>query len=593
MKNNSKKTVRKKYAIGSSITNYLEDPSTELTKNSINIAKAKYETASNPFIQGMKLLGNTAMQVGGKMVANSSEELSSLTGMNEDLLLGLNSAIPVAANLKFDVGGKVGTKVPVEVEGEEMGELPNGQVLDFKGPSHEQGGIDIDLPEGTEIYSKRVKIGGKTMAERKASRERRENRYSKRVEEGDIISKNTLGRVKVANEKQEALDRAVQQAIHQSLTAKGKSLVGREKHAVDPVVGLNELKPKTFFDVNIPDIGYENTSKPRMSTHDEALDILLGASKYPDSEMESLRNSSSEEAYNDLDKLETLESKKKGKSSKGFQFTGGDALNMAGNIFQGVAPYLNTLNQRATDTPNVNAFKNYGTDGLNKAAESEQYIKQITDEALKNLELDSSTARNRNRNTARGVNTMRALDLATEMGVNEQKGKISNDYATQMANQLLREAGLENEQDRVVMQGEQAKDLADRQDKDAFYTAKGEGLRNLGMTTAQAGKQVNQALERDTMYDLLDSAQANFGVTKTGKIYGKALENLNLPENTTTIYPDDVKRAWENGDVIKPEGGVFESLEEMQDYYSKIANPSPDLNIPTVKKTRTTKEDKK
>jgi hypothetical protein len=64
--------------------------------------------------------------------------------------------------------------VPVEVEGDEMYELPNGQVGEFQGPDHEQGGIPTQLPPGTNVYSKRMTgADGRSMADRKESRERR------------------------------------------------------------------------------------------------------------------------------------------------------------------------------------------------------------------------------------------------------------------------------------------------------------------------------------------------------------------------------------------------------------------------------------
>jgi hypothetical protein len=68
-------------------------------------------------------------------------------------------------------GGQVPQNIPVEVEGEEMYELPDGQTGEFQGPKHENGGIPIALPEGTKIYSDRLKVNGKTMAARKEKRE--------------------------------------------------------------------------------------------------------------------------------------------------------------------------------------------------------------------------------------------------------------------------------------------------------------------------------------------------------------------------------------------------------------------------------------
>ena len=94
--------------------------------------------------------------------------------------------------LDIDSGGifqaKYGGKVPVEVEGGEVAETPSGQLLDFKGPSHKEGGINTSLPPGTDIFSETIKIGGKSLAEIKKKKSRDVNKYSK---DTDGIAKNS------------------------------------------------------------------------------------------------------------------------------------------------------------------------------------------------------------------------------------------------------------------------------------------------------------------------------------------------------------------------------------------------------------------
>ncbi len=108
-----------------------------------------------------------------------------------------------------------GGKVPVEVEGEETGILPNGQMVEFNGPSHENGGIDVDLPGGTDIFSKRIKKHGDSMAKRSKIRKRKELNLEKLLENdgSDIIVKNSLARVKANNAKEEAEDMAIQETL--------------------------------------------------------------------------------------------------------------------------------------------------------------------------------------------------------------------------------------------------------------------------------------------------------------------------------------------------------------------------------------------
>ena len=92
----------------------------------------------------------------------------------------------------------------------------------------------------------------------------------------------------------------------------------------------------------------------------------------------------------------------------------GDLLGVAGNIYQGVAPYLNTLRGRAGDSPNVNEYKGFGEDALKTNLDAQQYAQTSLDNYLQDIELSTKSARSNARGSARGVNTMRALDIATE-----------------------------------------------------------------------------------------------------------------------------------------------------------------------------------
>lgn len=575
-----KKTKGKlpKYAGGTSIVNYIQDPSEVLAQNDINFAKAKSKVAMDPIIQGMKLFGNTGMQVGSAMggfsgVTGNSDVNKTL----EYLTQGLGTGLPMLAGGGTVIGNqfdKSKAQVPVEVEGNEMGETPGGQVLDFNGPTHEKGGIPISLPEGTDIYSDRITIGGKTMAERKRERESIAARYKKKADKGDALSKNALQRILVSNAKQDELDRRVQDALNTSNQrqsfAKGTKLTGI---TYTPPTG-NE--PENLYTVNEL---YNDPTKGLISrTVDKTQAEILGPSKIFNNSVKNttLRDAAAitGEALPTYEKVPSYISDKEGLTSNvstGMGLTSGDILNMAGNAFSGVAPYLNTLKNRATDTPNINAYKNYGVEGLQKMSQSEDYLKRATDEALKNLESQRQSMTSQNRRTARGVNTMRALDLAAYESANKQQGDIYSNYAQNMMNILGQEAQMENAQDQMVMQGEQTRDLADRADKDAFYNAKGQGLANIGATAAQIGKQINQAKERDTTGKLYNSMYNNFGYdAKTGTIVGKVAESLGIASGSR-VYPNDIKDAWERGDRFIPHTSQkFKSLQEMQDYYKNV-----------------------
>ena len=533
MKQGKDKVVRKRYMTGTSIRNIIEDPSTALAKNDINIAKAQYAGASNPFVIGLDMLGNLTTQAGAAL-----GDFENIEGINPNLAKVLNAGLPaitqglqylgdggtvqkkdatnvkvrdkiklvkekvnlppigtiepatddqikkmkrasdwekftsdlyvneriakakkaisgvtaatsyipnpvgaVSAGINFGIdaidaitdpnfynkfnattggikatgtsnilrrfgkygrltddvldrigyldsgqdiyealktdkeyatGGQINSNVPVEVEGGEAGELPNGQLLNFSGPSHSKGGIPIDLPEGTEIYSKRIKIDGESMADRKLKRESLLARYTKKAKKlNDAISSNTLNRVQKSVDIQEEQDKKVQQLIH-DMTAdivNTGNQVMREKHAGGLTVKYPEQKDESL-----------QSSNPLVPEALVSPSYLLNTSKVEMPEVFPTKLPTPTPMTPDTNDYSTRYVDGKSKIPL---VTPGDALNIAGNIFQGVAPYLNTLNQRATDTPNVNAFKNYGEEGINKMAQSENYLKQIFDSRLK------------------------------------------------------------------------------------------------------------------------------------------------------------------------------------------------------------------
>jgi hypothetical protein len=60
---------------------------------------------------------------------------------------------------RMQMGGMMGMP-NAELEGGESVELPNGEGMTVEGPSHAQGGVDMNLPDNTEVYSDKLKVPG-------------------------------------------------------------------------------------------------------------------------------------------------------------------------------------------------------------------------------------------------------------------------------------------------------------------------------------------------------------------------------------------------------------------------------------------------
>ena len=504
-----KKGKKKKYSLGTGkngvVRNYIESPSETLIENDIAMAKAKEKASNNGLANGLDILGNMALQYGMGKAGGSK-------GVGKGIGQGFGNIFGGGNTAAF--GGPVG--IGVEVEGKEVGETPGGQLIDFQGPSHENGGIDVDLPPGTEIFSKRIKVKGKTMAERKMAREKKVLTLEKLLEktgEGDVVLMNSLKRTKTNNEKEQKKDQHLQDVIggmeklaqfaygtnsegiqkfNNGGTVLGdlfKSIFGGQKQG-DPKFdenGILDLSNVSFDSDNASnDLGTaDSTLTQGMNTFTEGDKMTIGQGE-PDAILPD------------------------GKNNNIPNFTGGDLIGLAGTAFSAFEPMKNTQANRAGDTPNINAFKDFGNDAIDRIDEAKGYIGSQRDDALNDLETSRTGVAKRNRNSARGVNTLRALDTASDMNINQAQGDIYDTFSKQMMGLLSQQAGFENAQDSAVMQGEQNRDLADRQDRDNYYTQLAEDISTKGEGIQTIGKMVNQNKANSMAEQAVNDSSINF-----------------------------------------------------------------------------------
>ena len=193
----------------------------------------------------------------------------------------------------------------------------------------------------------------------------------------------------------------------------------------------------------------------------------------------------------------------------------GDNLGAAGIGLSTLGPLLTTVIDRVTDKPNINAFAEFGRDGLETNYQAQQEVKGTSNNIMELLDRKANTQKDLNRRSARSANTMRNLDLAT---FDTTQGKVKDTLrgeSSNLINLLNQQAGLENQQDSVVMQGEAQRDIADRQDKGAFATNMSQDLNNLGTGVQQVAANYNEKLYQDDVIDLIPQLNRNgIGVDK-------------------------------------------------------------------------------
>jgi hypothetical protein len=667
---------RKKYANGSNlagIANPGQIPSPSETLNDYNImmAKASSEAMSNPWLPVVSIVGNLAQQaasMGYKFKGGGAD--TGATDTPEKNAMGNN-------NVQQDV----------EVEGGEMYETPQGQVGEFQGPTHEEGGIPLevgqDVEEGTKVYSDRLKIGKKTLAERKATRERQIANLEKQATQPNVDQalKNALQRKMAALQKEEDMDLAFQGQVDEMQqmadmavqtfafgTAMegiqdnpigdsmrygyGTSARGIKKYAVgtddfgllgdppvktmDPITEqayytwltasredlLKRYSNKTaskdkMFKLSNPNIKKEfqtflfgDKAGTKDAENNYTIDGDFGKTtnafakkyndmytqindnmsipgayyKYPGGTIDKIRldkgtyknppmvvnkgvvemdlatpqkNSGSNwktmsavptevtdvkkgiENYaitkEDLDKVilpedskQKTEEKGPSKFSKVLTKLGevtpgvGDMTKLIGNYMGMTAGMKGAYEQRASDVTQKNTFANAG-----------KKAQELYDQALKNLEgqkaqallkstTQQRTAQRSGRNSARGINQVRAIDWLYNSAATTAANDIVNNTQGQIAQIFQAKAGASMNADQMVGTGEYQANMANMASKDAFYTALGQGRKDFATGLQQTGKDLNDMKENKIIQNLMKNYGKWVGASNTGELMNKA-----------------------------------------------------------------------
>ncbi len=490
----------------SNIPNQIENPEQAIADNNLRLNKAQQKAMSNPFTQGLDIFGNLAMQVGSTMMskgisAGEGEDGKGLTGFlsnNQNfintLLGGLN------AGASFATGGIAENK-KINAEGGEVVEMPGSSPKELQGPSHSQGGIDMQVPSGTEIYSDRL-IGtdGKTMADRKKLREKQISKIEKLLQKNpnDPALKKTLEKIKQNNDFLDKQDLSQMQFV--------KDLVDHtNKFAFGGIADTDEdelipLKSKPM-EVILPDRSFSIT--PEMDAR--------------------IRNSSAPQLGT------TTSTQQKGFSLDNYlgETTLGDMIGMGANLFGPMAQMKNTVANRNATPLEQNAFKNYGDQALKKIQSQYGLLDDVRDNQLQDAERNRQGTIARNNNSARGINTQRALNLATDSSMNELKAGIYNQYASNVMGITKEEATQMAQNDQMKMTGEDRRAERELQNTDNFFNNMAKNISDKYRGIGETGKALNETKQRKTTNEILKDMNPNYEYDPyTGKLITKKTETL-------------------------------------------------------------------
>ena len=604
-KNTKKKSsklddVLEEFRFGSGI----EHPDTALSENNIMIANAMAKAQSNGLTQGLDIFGGLAQQVGSQMMSMSGGAGADANGFTKfiaDNGQGLGSLFGSMAS--FEDGGTVENRL-VEVEGDEVAETPDGSTFEFKGPSHEEGGIKTSLPVGTEIYSDSIKIEGKTMAQRKKLREKNEAKARKVFEQtGDKVSKNTLERILHANKLEEEQDQLVQDTISNHNKQQEQFAYGGPVKSLD-MEQFGMIFPKRYqmFDnINVPKVNFNTTNNNFGDLFDGDEDVVnLAAANGPSSNKLKPGGLQLPKQTIFVDPISTpgipesniTYSPTEENNEGGFDIskfgnlfgsmTSGDMMGMLGNYLQTKGAKDYTLAERQANLPNRTFYDDYGKDTLKTLEDTKDGARNILDQYNQDLELSRNSSIKRNNQSARGINTMRALNIATDNAIDGNKAKAFDNFMRLMSGINGEVAKTQLDIDDVQAKDQEQQHLANQKDIAAFYENMKTNAINEGKLITSFGEAKNKWQQDSAVTNILEKMFPNFkGNAVTGEITGVQSN----PEEFGFKTPDYIK-----GNDTNSDQGIIGML-------SSITGIDPDSitidNRNKVKTTKTTKAKKK
>ena len=276
----------------------------------------------------------------------------------------------------------------------------------------------------------------------------------------------------------------------------------------------------------------------------DGVPVTIGSSKNSD-------NSAIDKSASTPSSTEDPEDSKEKTKRKGYVPTAGDLLTLAGTAYSAFAPMANTLENRAGDTPNVNEYKDFGKESLDTLARAAGFLTQERDNSSRKVASASRGAKKSGRAGARGINQVRAMDLATDINTTNAQADIDTAFANKTLGLLGQKANLQSTIDQVVMGGEQAADLADRQDRDNFYTQLGKDKASKGEGIQQLGKNVNTMLQNPILMNLLENMGQYLSMDAAGNYVAKQMKAKKNNNTKTTEETSAEEIAFEKDMLAK------------------------------------------
>jgi hypothetical protein len=212
-------------------------------------------------------------------------------------------------------------------------------------------------------------------------------------------------------------------------------------------------------------------------------------------------------------------------------FEPGNMTKLIGNYLGMTAGIKTAAEQRSTDVTHRNEFINAGKESQKLLDNAKQGIEINKAQAIVKATDVGRGGKRGGRNSARGVNQMRAMDWLYDTALQTQIADISAKAAEQISGIDIQKSSVALSADQLRGEGQVKANMANEAAKDAYYTALGKGRNQFAEGLMQTGKDLNDMKENKIIEGLMQQYGTYFTGGKSG-IKAKSFEEITGGDST-------------------------------------------------------------
>ncbi len=192
-------------------------------------------------------------------------------------------------------------------------------------------------------------------------------------------------------------------------------------------------------------------------------------------------------------------------------------IGKAGTFIKGIAPTIFSAIDAFTTKDNVNAYQDYGREGLETLDTAKRDLNISLNQGKNDITNQVAGAKLTNNNSARSLNVARSLNLSSDLIGQDAQNKLAAQTSDRRINLDTAIATAENQRDAMVMKGADEKQVRDQEDRSKIISNFSGAAQAIGSSKEHIGKMVNEGNYNEDFLSTLSALFPNMNIGKNAK----------------------------------------------------------------------------